>query len=157
MDKTQLVKAWVFSSGAVNQLGSKGKAFALGWKLLNDYLYFSETGCCPVTRARLYDFSQFITNFADHYAGPDDDLYTWIVNNGHTIIEALHKAETEETHEKIPNALCPLCSVPLSADNVARLADGSIRKSAAGRAWCKECAVKIDKNKWTARESPGAE
>ncbi|NLO88325.1 MAG: hypothetical protein GX090_07230 [Firmicutes bacterium] len=42
MDKTQLVKAWVFSSGAVKQLGSKGKAFALGWKLLNDYLYFSE-------------------------------------------------------------------------------------------------------------------
>lgn len=146
MDKTQLVKNWVYNSGADKQFADKRQAFALGWKLLNDYLNFQESGQCPETQAPLYDFTQFIDTFADLYSGADDGLYTWIVNNGHTIIDAIHNSES--LHKEIPNAHCPLCSVPLYAGNVARDTNGQVRKSAAGRAWCKECARKMDEKDW---------
>jgi hypothetical protein len=40
LDKTKIVKNWVRITGAEFVLGTKGRAFALGWKLLNDYLFF---------------------------------------------------------------------------------------------------------------------
>lgn len=147
MDKTKIVKNWVYQTGVESVLGNKGRAFALGWKLLNDYLYFLDTGCCPETNAPLYDFTQFIDIFADHFAGEDDDLYQWIVANGHTIIDALHEEEDEQL-ENIPNSHCPLCSVPLTPQNVARGPNGQIRTSAVGRAWCMDCARKVQEKNW---------
>lgn len=152
MDKTQLVKNWVHHTGAAGQLGGKRQAFALGWKLLNDYLYFLESGRCPETEVVLYDFTQFIDTFANLYSGNNDTLYTWIVNNGHTIIDALHNNEAREEEESIPNSHCPLCSVPLSAQNVARDQEGRIHTSAAGRAWCRDCAKKVHEKKWLSQE-----
>ena len=146
MDKTQLVKNWIHQSGAYSFFPDKGKAFALGWKLLNDYLFFLECGRCPETMVELYDFTQFLDTFADLYAGEDDDLYNWIVQQGHTIIETIQHEET--TQEEIPNAHCPLCSVPLTSQNVARSSQGPIRKSSVGRAWCTDCARKVDKKNW---------
>jgi len=146
MDKTQLVKNWVRQSGVEKHLTDKGKAFGLGWKLINDYLFFLESGCSPESKVVLYDFTQFIDTFADLYAGEDDELYQWIVNNGHTIIDALQQEEAVQ--EEIPNAHCPLCSVPLTPLNVARDQGGQIRRSAAGRVWCKDCARKVDEKNW---------
>ncbi len=149
MDKTQLVKDWVHQFGVEDVLNDKGKAFALGWKLLNDYLYFLESGCFPETNADLYDFTQFIDTFADGFAGDDDDLYRWIVANGHTIIDALQQEEaTEDLQQGIPNAYCPLCSIRLTPQNVSRDPDGRIRTSAAGRAWCQDCVRKVQEKNW---------
>jgi len=150
MDKTQLVKNWVHQSGAEDLFPDKRKAFALGWKLLNDYLTFLETGCCPETKEHLYDFTQFIDIFADLYAGKNDKLYHWIVDNGHTIIDAIQQEENMD--EEIPNAHCPLCSVPLTPQNVARSSDGHIRTSTVGRAWCKDCARRVDEKNWFVSE-----
>lgn len=146
MDKTQFVWNWVYQTGADRQLADKRQAFALGWKLLNDYMSFLDSGCCPETKKPLYDFTQFIDSFANLYAGRNDELYKWIVSHGHTIIEAVHENETFD--EEIPNTHCPLCSVPLSAQNVARSPGGHIRTSAVGRAWCKDCARKVDEKNW---------
>lgn len=146
MDKTKIVKNWVRITGAEFVLGTKGRAFALGWKLLNDYLFFLNSGHCPETKAPLYDFTQFIDTFADLAAGTDDDLYHWIVANGHTIIDVLH--EEEDQQEDIPNSHCPLCSVPLTPQNVARDPNGHIRTSAVGRAWCTDCARKVQERNW---------
>lgn len=146
MNKTKLVNAWICRSGANRQFASKGKAFSLGWKLLNDYLSFLESGCCPETKVPLYDFTHFLDTFADLYAGSNDELYHWIVSNGHTIIEVIQERET--VGEEIPNTHCPLCSVPLTNLNVARSQEGHIRTSAMGRAWCKECAQRVDGKNW---------
>lgn len=151
MDKTQLVKGWIHSSGADRILPNKGKAFSLGWKLLNGYLYFSETGRWQETDKELYDFTEFIGIFANHFAGDDDDLYRWIVNYGYTIIDALQQEEDRKINE-LPNSHCPLCSRPLNADNVARWHNGELRLSVAGHAWCQRCADKVDKKNWLPRE-----
>lgn len=147
MDKTHLVKGWVHSSGADNVLPSKGKAFALGWKLLNDYLHFTETGRFAETNREMYDFTEFIDTFADHYAGDDDKLYRWIIKHGFTIIDALQEEEDRQSSQ-LPNSHCPLCSRPLSARNVARWDNGELRISVAGRAWCQQCADKMDNKNW---------
>lgn len=147
MDKTQLVKNWVRQSGANDFFTDKGKAFALGWKLLNSYLYFLETGTCPETDAPMYDFTQFLDTFADLYAGDDDNLYHWIVGNGHTVIDAIQQDENQ--YEETPNSHCPLCSVQLTPQNVARNEEGRIRTSVVGRAWCNECASKVDQKNWS--------
>lgn len=146
MDKTQLVKDWVRQFGVDDVLGDKGRAFSLGWKLLNDYLSFLETGSCPTTKVQLYDFTQFLDIFADLYAGNDDELYYWIVANGHTIIDALQQEEDQQ--EEIPNAHCPLCSIPLTPHNVARDSNGQIRTYASGRAWCQDCARRVQEKNW---------
>jgi hypothetical protein len=146
VDKTLLVKTWVRQSGADQIIPDKGKAFALGWKLLNDYLFFLESGHCPETKAELYDFTQFLDTFADLYAEDKDELYNWIVKHGHTIIDTIQ--HDEKVRETIPNAHCPLCSVPLTSQNVARNTDGLIRTSSVGRAWCKDCARKVDEKNW---------
>ena len=146
MDKTQMVKHWIRLSGADRYFPDKRKAFALGWKLLNDYFLYLESGNCPETKVELYDFTQFLDVFADLYAGPDDELYNWIVQRGHTVIDAIQYDDKDA--EEIPNAHCPLCSVPLTPQNAARSRIGSIRISSVGRAWCKDCAQKVDEKKW---------
>lgn len=146
MEKSHVVRAWTRKTGAEDFLQSKSKAFALGWKLLNDYQHFVETGRCADTQSELYDFSQFIHNFADRYAGKDDALYQWIAEKGQMIIEVRNQQRSDD--KEIPNTHCPLCSTPLTTAKVARDSNGSVRLSAAGRAWCNECATKVDNRNW---------
>ncbi|MTI94401.1 MAG: hypothetical protein FH749_02780 [Firmicutes bacterium] len=131
MDKTQLVKNWIRHYDVEQIAGGKKKAFGLGWKLLNDYLYFLETGRCPETKEEFYDYSQFIHTFADSIAGQDDDLYEWIVKYGSTLTQRNIQDEKNLSGE-LPNSHCPLCSVRLNSERVARNEDGSVRRSPTG-------------------------
>ncbi|MTI93964.1 MAG: hypothetical protein FH749_00540 [Firmicutes bacterium] len=145
MNKTSIVKDWVRKTGAANVVGSQDKAFGMGWKLLNAYLYFLETGCYIDDDKELYDYTCFIHEFADRFAGSDDELYRWLSRQGCTIMEKDVYAEKDSGQ---PNSHCPLCGKRLNRVTVARNKDGSIKKSVAGRAWCANCASVASKKKW---------
>jgi hypothetical protein len=134
MSDSRQARRWIEETGADAVITDKASAKKIALSLLRGWRRYKVTGICPWTGVKLYDYTCFLHAFAERYAGPDDDLYTWLTKGGLRILDALQTQETLSA----PNIFCPVCGRVLTNNNGAD--KGDLWVSAQGKSWCRECS-----------------
>lgn len=124
---------WLEKTGASKVVANKPLAKRIATGLLRGWRKYIKTGRCPWTGEELYDYTYFLHAFAQHYAGTDDELYSWLTENGYKMMDIIFNQDNSS-----PNRFCPVCGRILTTANTAKAEDGG--QAFQGRLWCKKCA-----------------
>lgn len=135
MSDLRQAKLWIKESGADSAIADREKVKKIALSLVRGWRRYKKTGRSPWSGGDLYDYTYFLHEFADRYAGPDDALYKWLCEKAVSIMEDLDYLDGSG----VPNRFCPVCGRILTAANVARTENGEVA-SAHKKSWCQACA-----------------
>lgn len=140
MNSSKLAWKWIKETDARERLGSLEKAKSVAGQLVSGYLQFLKSGRWAKINRELYDYHEFLHCFADYVAGPDEELYQWLLKKGEQLVTLrLEERKSGQSY------WCAVCASRIDLSNVARKADGSIRLSGQGKVWCKKCLKTLGK------------